>query len=104
CNILDKLLKQGANNMRKSLLSLSILSALAVPSITMAEEAAPAKKEASNWSVTTNIGFVSNYYTRGISQSWHKPAIQGGVDLSHSSGFYTVICCSNVTPNTFPDD
>ena len=61
CNILDKLLKQGAHNMRKSLLSLSILSALAMPNITMAEEAAaPAKEEASKWSVTTNIGF-GNY-------------------------------------------
>lgn len=90
--------------MRKSLISLSILSALAMPNIVMAEEAAePAKKETSNWSVSTNMGFVSNYYTRGISQSWHKPAVQGGVDLAHSSGFYAGIWGSNVTPNTFPD-
>lgn len=90
--------------MRKSLLSLSILSALAMPNITMAEEAAaPAKEEASKWSVTTNIGFVSDYYTRGISQSWHKPAVQGGVDVAHASGFYAGVWGSNVSPNTFPD-
>lgn len=90
--------------MRKSLLSLSILSALAVPGITIAEEAAaPAKEEVPNWSVTTNIGFVSDYYTRGVSQSWHKPAVQGGVDLAHTSGFYAGIWGSSVSPNTFPD-
>lgn len=91
--------------MRKSLLSLSILSALAMPSISMAEEApaAAAKEEASKWSVTTNIGFVTDYYTRGLSQSWHKPAVQGGVDLAHASGFYAGVWGSNVSPNTFPD-
>ncbi len=82
--------------MRKSLLSLSILSAIVVPGISVAEEV-------QNWSVTTNVGWVSDYYTRGISQSWHKPAIQGGVDLAHTSGFYAGMWGSNVTPNTFPD-
>lgn len=91
--------------MRKSILSLSILSALAMPGVAMAEEAtaAPAKEAEPAWSVTTNVGFVSDYYTRGVSQSWHKPALQGGVDLTHSSGFYTGIWGSSVSPNTFPD-
>lgn len=90
--------------MRHSVISLAVLSVLTLPNIVMAEEAAePAKKETSNWSVTTNMGFVSDYYTRGISQSWHKPAVQGGVDLAHTSGFYTGVWGSNVSPNTFPD-
>ena len=93
--------------MRKSLLSLAVLGALATPSfVYAAEEAAEAavtKEPEPTWSLTTNIGFVSDYYTRGVSQSWHKPAVQGGFDLTHSSGFYTGVWGSSVTPNTFPD-
>lgn len=90
--------------MRKSLISLAVLSAFAVSSVAFAaEEAAVAKKEEASWSATTNIGFVSDYYTRGVSQSWHKPAVQGGFDLAHSSGFYAGVWGSNITPNTYPD-
>lgn len=88
--------------MRKSLLSVAVLGALYMPTISIAEEA-PAKEPESPWSVTTNIGFVSDYYVRGVSQTWHKPAIQGGIDLTHSNGFYAGVWGSNVTPNTFPD-
>jgi uncharacterized protein (TIGR02001 family) len=100
--------------MRKSLLSIAILSILAAPTFSYAEEAAaeaaapaveaaPAEEPKSAWSVSTNIGFVSDYYTRGISQTWHKPAVQGGVDVAHSSGFSAGVWASNVSPNTFPD-
>ena len=96
--------------MNKSILSLAILSALTLPNIVIAEEAAePTVTEAkpaeakSAWSATTNIGFVTDYYTRGISQSWHKPALQGGIDVAHSSGFFVGVWGSNVSPNTFPD-
>lgn len=96
--------------MRKSLLSIAILAILAAPTFSYAEDApaveaaAPAPAEpASNWSATANIGFVSDYYFRGISQSWHKPAVQGGFDIAHTSGFYAGMWGSNVTPNTYPD-
>jgi uncharacterized protein (TIGR02001 family) len=96
--------------MNKSILSLAILSALTLPNIVIAEETAePTVTEAkpaeakSAWSATTNIGFVTDYYTRGISQSWHKPALQGGIDVAHSSGFFVGVWGSNVSPNTFPD-
>lgn len=35
-----------------------------------------------------NVGAVSEYRYRGISQSALAPAVQGGVDYAHSSGFY----------------
>lgn len=104
--------------MRKSLLSLAVLSALAVPTLSFAEDApkthshpeekgvspaAPAAEPASPWTVTANIGFVSDYYFRGVSQSWHKPAVQGGFDVTHSSGFYAGVWGSTITPNTYPD-
>jgi uncharacterized protein (TIGR02001 family) len=102
---LDNTFLFGVNSMRKSILSLAVLSALAVPSFVSAEEvaaAAPAEAK-SAWTASSNVGFVSDYYTRGISQSWHKPAIQGGIDFEHTSGFYAGVWGSSVTPNTFPD-
>ncbi len=98
--------------MKKSLLMSAVLSALYLPAVSYAEEApaaetapaaaAPAEPE-SAWTATANVGFVSDYYFRGISQSWHKPAVQGGFDVAHSSGFYAGVWGSNVTPNTYPD-
>ena len=38
--------------------------------------------------VTGNLGLTSDYRFRGISQSQNAPAVQGGVDYNHSSGFY----------------
>lgn len=38
--------------------------------------------------VTGNLGLTSDYRFRGISQSQNAPAVQGGVDYTHSSGFY----------------
>lgn len=38
--------------------------------------------------VTSNVTLTSNYLYRGISQTGAKPAIQGGFDYAHSSGFY----------------
>ncbi len=87
--------------MRKSLLAIAVLGSL-TSTIALAEEAAQ-KEEKSNWDLTTNIGFVSDYYARGVSQSWHKPTVQGGMDITHSSGFYAGIWGSGVTPNTYPD-
>lgn len=42
----------------------------------------------SNISFSANVGVVSQYRYRGIMQTNNKPAIQGGFDLTHSSGFY----------------
>ena len=38
--------------------------------------------------VTANVTVVNDYRYRGISQSNFKPAIQGGFDYAHDSGFY----------------
>jgi uncharacterized protein (TIGR02001 family) len=38
--------------------------------------------------VSYNVGAVSEYRYRGIAQSALAPALQGGVDYAHSSGFY----------------
>jgi uncharacterized protein (TIGR02001 family) len=62
--------------MKKSLLALAAALALPVlPTVAHAD-------------LAFNVGVVSDYRYRGISQSRLKPAVQGGVDWSHSSGFY----------------
>ena len=38
--------------------------------------------------ITANVTVASSYIYRGITQSNNKPAIQGGFDYAHESGFY----------------
>jgi uncharacterized protein (TIGR02001 family) len=38
--------------------------------------------------VTGNLGLTTDYRFRGVSQTQNAPAVQGGVDYAHSSGFY----------------
>ena len=77
------------------LLKTLILAALAVPCVAMAEDAAPAA--APTPAVTANVALVTNYLYRGISQTGGKPAIQGGFDYAHSSGFYAGVWGSNIS-------
>src|SRR5665811_1233785 len=70
--------------LKSKLLNSLILAALAVPGVALAADAAPAPTPA----VTANVALVSNYLYRGISQTGGKPAIQGGFDYAHASGFY----------------
>jgi uncharacterized protein (TIGR02001 family) len=79
--------------MKKSnLLNTLILAALAVPGVAMAADA-----PASPHTVTSNVALVSDYLYRGISQTGGKPALQGGFDYAHSSGFYAGLWGSNVS-------
>lgn len=38
--------------------------------------------------VTGNLGLTSDYRFRGVSQTQNAPAVQGGIDYNHKSGFY----------------
>lgn len=89
--------------MRNSLLLTAVLTACALPAAGVAQEEAAAAEAESAWALTSNIGFVSDYYFRGVSQSWHKPAVQGGFDVTHTSGFYAGMWGSSISPNTYPD-
>ena len=68
-----------------------------------APAAAPEAPEASP--VTANVSVVSDYRYRGISQSNLRPAIQGGFDYAHESGFYignwnsSITWINNLNPN-----
>lgn len=65
--------------------AVALLSGLACSSA-FAEEAAAEAPEVSP--ITANVTVVNDYRYRGISQSNFKPAIQGGFDYAHESGFY----------------
>lgn len=75
--------------MKKLILASLIASALAGTSAAFAEEKSP-------HTLTGNVGFVNDYRFRGISQTFLQPAIQGGFDYSHASGFYAGTWGSNV--------
>jgi uncharacterized protein (TIGR02001 family) len=82
--------------MKKLALSIALAGTMAASSA-FAQTAAPAAPAApaSPWSF--NVGVTSDYLFRGISQTHGKPAIQGGVDYLHSSGFYVGAWASSIT-------
>lgn len=77
--------------MKKTLIAAAVATAFAAP--VFAQEAAPA----SDHTFTANVGIVSDYLFRGISQTKGAPAIQGGFDYSHSSGLYAGTWLSSVS-------
>ncbi len=62
---------------------------------TPALAAAPAPEP--DWTFTGNVGLFSQYVFRGITQTNEKPAVQGGFDLGHKSGFYAGTWASNIS-------
>ncbi|MGB7404191.1 MAG: TorF family putative porin [Pacificimonas sp.] len=50
----------------------------------------------SDWEISGNVGLYSDYRFRGISFSDADPALQGGIDIAHSSGFYVGAWGSNL--------
>lgn len=51
----------------------------------------------SDFTVSANLAVASQYRFRGIMQSNNKPALQGGFDISHTSGFYIGNWNSSIT-------
>ena len=47
--------------------------------------------------LTANVGLFSEYIFRGIAQTAGKPAVQGGFDYAHASGFYLGTWASNIS-------
>lgn len=55
-----------------------------------------ASAAAEDFSFSGGVALTTDYVFRGISQTNEKPAIQGNIDLNHTSGFYAGIWGSNV--------
>ena len=77
----------------------ALLAVSALPSLAQTTAAAPEPE----FTFTGNLGIFSDYRFRGISQTFDAPAIQGGIDYSHASGFYVGTWASNVSGNIYTD-
>ena len=68
-----------------------MMSVLAVPALLLATAPLHAQEEEKSglgdW-LSGNVSLTSDYTFRGISQTLQQPALQGGMDLRHPSGFY----------------
>jgi uncharacterized protein (TIGR02001 family) len=83
--------------MRKTFIAVTLATAaVVVPGLAAAQAAAPAAP-ASPHTFTGNVGIFSQYIFRGLTQTNAKPALQGGFDYSHASGFYIGTWGSNVS-------
>jgi len=71
--------------MKTKLIAVALGSVLAMPAL--AEDPA----------VTSNVALTTDYLFRGISQNSGSPAIQGGFDYSHASGFYAGVWGSSIS-------
>ncbi len=78
--------------MKKILTPLMLAMAFASAGSAMAQTA-PAAPESS---LSFNVGAVSDYRYRGISQSRLDPAVQGGADYADKSGFYLGVWGSSI--------
>ena len=67
--------------------------ALIWPLATIAESGSP-------HSVSANVTLTSDYVYRGITQTNEDPALQGGFDYAHDSGFYLGVWASNLEFNS----
>ena len=76
-------------------LKTALVAALALPSFHVLAEDAPEAK--SDYSISYNIGLFSQYIFRGYTQTHQDPALQGGIDIEHSSGFYAGAWASNIS-------
>ncbi len=75
--------------MKKLVLASAVAAAFSTPLAALAQDKSP-------HTVTGNVSLNSDYRFRGISQTFGKPALQGGFDYSHSSGLYVGTWASNV--------
>jgi uncharacterized protein (TIGR02001 family) len=81
--------------MKKLILSVAVLGALCTSVHAQTAEPAP------EHTFTGNLTVATDYRFRGISQTFKQPAVQGGFDYAHRSGFYLGNWNSNVSGNQY---
>lgn len=70
--------------------------AVVVASLVASGAFAQAKAPEPDWTVAGNMSINSDYRFRGFTQTNYAPALQGGFDVTHKSGFYVGNWNSNV--------
>ena len=81
--------------LKKSLLAVAVAAAAGLPALASAQAAS------SPHSFTGNVGLFSDYKFRGYTQTNYNPALQGGFDYAHASGFYLGNWNSNVEQSLY---
>jgi uncharacterized protein (TIGR02001 family) len=94
-NIFYKELIMKKTSLHLTTLALAGLLGMNMASAQMAPAAA-AKAPAPDYTVSYNIGAVSDYRFRGISQTSKGAAVQGGADVAFKNGAYLGAWASNV--------
>jgi uncharacterized protein (TIGR02001 family) len=92
CCWLSHAAKPPTFTIRRTNKAILAMAGALVSTAAMAQAAASAPVSA----VSFNIGAVSDYRARGLSQTSFKPALQAGIDFSHASGLYLGAWASNV--------
>jgi uncharacterized protein (TIGR02001 family) len=82
----------------KKMLALSTALIMAA-GVAQAQTAAPAATP--EWTVAGNASLNSDYRFRGFTQTNYGAALQGGIDVTHSSGFYLGNWNSNVAQDLY---
>lgn len=82
--------------MKKYLAMTALASSAVLMTANVLAQTAPAPA-ADPGPITANITLASEYRYRGIAQTNSKPAIQGGFDYAHESGFYLGNWNSNIS-------
>lgn len=84
--------------MRTSILGLSALALLSLASPALAQDAgAPAEADPpSDITVSGGVSVLSDYRFRGVSLTDNSFAVQGTININHSSGFYVGVWASNL--------
>ncbi len=77
---------------RKTVIA-GLLAAATTPGMALAADPAPTPEH----TITGNLGLFSQYVFRGLTQTDRNPAVQGGFDYAHSSGFYAGTWASNIS-------
>lgn len=72
-------------------------STIAAALFTLVPAFGPGSAFAADGPFTANVSLVTDYAYRGISQTDERPALQGGVDYAHDSGFYAGVWGTNVS-------
>jgi uncharacterized protein (TIGR02001 family) len=80
------------NTVNTAIRPLLCVAALLASTAALAQQQGPEP----DYSISYNIGAVSDYRVRGIAQTSYQPAVQGGIDFALKSGLYLGTFASNV--------
>lgn len=79
------------------MLKKSIIAGLTAAALGTGVAHAQQKAPEPDYTLTGNVGIYSQYIFRGLTQTDRQPALQGGFDYAHKSGFYVGTWGSNIS-------